>query len=322
MRCIVGVLLGLMPWMVWVAPATAADPYPQRNVTLVVPFPAGGSFDVIGRLVGRALSEKWGYQVVVENKPGAAGDIGWGNAAKATPDGYTLVLASDGILSNEALTKKRAFDPLKNFTPITLVANSPQVLVGGPALKAKTLAEVVALGRNPAVDLRFGSAGAGTPGHLVAELLAKVGNTKLRHVPYRGGAPALTDLLGGQIELVSTGLPAMLSAIQAGSIVAIAVSSEKRFSSLPNVPAMREVVPGVGVNTWYGILGPAGLPHEIRDKIHADIVAVVGNPTITSRLTDTGFEFVGSGPAEFSAVMQRDLPRWREIVELSGIKPE
>lgn len=322
MRCIVGVLLGLMPWIVSAMPASAADPYPQRNVTLVVPFPAGGSFDVIGRLVARALSEKWGTQVVVENKPGAAGDIGWGHAAKATPDGYTLVLASDGILSNEALTKKRAFDPLKNFVPITLVANSPQIMVGGPALKAKTLAEVVAQGRNPAVDLRFGTAGAGTPGHLVTELLAKVGNTKLRHVPYRGGAPALTDLLGGQIELVSTGLPAMLSAVKAGSIVAIAVSSEKRFPSLPNVPAMSEVVPGVAVNTWYGILGPAGLPNEIRDKIHTDIVAVMRNPSVTTRLTDTGFEFVGSGPAEFSAVMQRDLPRWREIVEMSGIQPQ
>jgi tripartite-type tricarboxylate transporter receptor subunit TctC len=322
MRCIVFVLLGLMPWIVSALPASAADPYPQRNVTLLVPFPAGGSFDVIGRLIARSLAEKWGYQVVVENKPGAAGDIGWGNAAKAAPDGYTLVLASDGILSNEALTKKRAFDPLKSFTPITLVARSPQILVGGPALKAKTLAEVVAQGRDTAIDLRFGTAGAGTPGHLVVELLNKVGNTKIRHVPYRGGAPALTDLLGGQIQLVSTGLPAMLPSIQAGSIVPIAVSSEKRFPSLPNVPSMNEAVPGVAVDTWYGVIGPAGLPNEIRDKIHADIVAVMSTPSITTRLTDTGFEFVGSGPAEFSAIMQRDLPRWREIVEMSGIKPE
>jgi tripartite-type tricarboxylate transporter receptor subunit TctC len=311
-----------MPWIVSAMPASAADPYPQRNVTLVVPFPAGGSFDVIGRLVGRALSEKWGHQVVVENKPGAAGDIGWGNVAKATPDGYTLVLSSDGILSNEALTKRRAFDPLKSFVPITLVARSPQILVGGPALKAKTLAEVVEQGRDAKLDLRVGSAGAGTPGHLIAEALAKVGRTKLRHVPYRGGAPALTDLLGGQIELVSTGLPAMLSAIRAGTVVPIAVSSEKRFPSLPNVPTMSEVVPGVDVDTWYGILGPVGLPNEIRDKIHADIVAVMRNPTVTSRLTDTGFEFVGAGPAEFSAIMQRDLPRWREIVEMSGIQPQ
>lgn len=322
MRCIFGVLLGLMPWLVSAVPASAADPYPTRNVTLVVPFPAGGSFDVIGRLIARSLAERWGYQVIVENKPGAAGDIGWGNAAKATPDGYTLVLASDGILSNEALTKKRAFDPLKGFTPITLVARSPQILVGGPALKAKTLAEVVELGRDAKVDLRFGSAGAGTPGHLVAEALAKVGKTKLRHVPYRGGLPALTDLLGGQIELVSTGLPAMLSAINAGTIVPIAVSSEKRFPSLPNVPTMAEVVPGVDVDTWYGVLGPAGLPNDIRDKIHADIVATMRTPTITSRLTETGFEFVGSDHAQFAAIMQRDLPRWREVVEMAGIKPE
>lgn len=304
------------------AHAQTADPYPQRFVTLIVPFPAGGSFDVIGRVIGRGLSEKWGQQVVVENKPGAAGDIGAAQAAKAAPDGYTLLLVSDGLLSNDALLKSRPFEPLKAFAPITLVARSPQILVAGPALKARTLAELASQARTGGKTLHFGTAGTGTPGHLVAELLAKTGKLALTHVPYRGGAPALTDLLGGQIELVSTGLPALLSAIQAGSVVPLAVSSEKRFPTLPDVPAMTEIVPGVAVDTWYGIVAPAGLPDAIRDKLHADIVAVTSAPALTKRLIETGFEPASMGPKEFEAAMARDLPRWREIVALSGIKPE
>jgi tripartite-type tricarboxylate transporter receptor subunit TctC len=314
-------MLGLLACIGTIA-AKAAPAYPERFVTLIVPFPAGGSFDVIGRLAARALSEKWGQQVVVENKPGAAGDIGAASVARAAPDGYTLLLASDGLLSNDSLMTRRLFAPLKDFTPITLIARSPQVLVGGPALKAKTLTEVVQQGRAAGAELHFGTAGTGTPGHLVAEMLAKTGGLKLTHVPYRGGAPALTDLLGGQIELVSTGLPALLGAIQAGSVVPLAVSSEKRFPSLPNVPAMAEIVPGVAVDTWYGIVAPAGLPDGLRDRIHADIAAVMQSQAITARLIDNGFEFVGAGPAEFAAAMARDLPRWRDIVGLSGIKPQ
>ncbi|MGO4670802.1 Bug family tripartite tricarboxylate transporter substrate binding protein [Bosea sp. 2RAB26] len=311
--------LGLLACIGWTG-ASASDPYPQRFVTLVVPFPAGGSFDVIGRLAARALSEKWGHQVVVENKPGAAGDIGAASVAKAAPDGYTLLLVSDGLLSNDSLMTRRLFDPLKDFKPVTLIARSPQVLVGGPALNTRTLVEMVKQGGG--TDYRFGTAGTGTPGHLVAELLAKVSGLTLTHVPYRGGAPALTDVLGGQIELVSTGLPALIAAIQSGSVVPLAVSSEKRFPSLPDVPTMAEIAPGASVETWYGIVGPAGLPDALRDRIHADTVAVMQSPAITARLIDNGFEFVGAGPAEFSAAMARDLPRWREIVTLSGLKPQ
>jgi tripartite-type tricarboxylate transporter receptor subunit TctC len=300
----------------------AQERYPQRHVTLVVPFAAGGSFDVIGRIIARGLSEKWGQQVIVENKPGAAGDIGAAQVAKSAPDGYSLLLVSDGLLSNDALAKARPFDPLKSFTPITLAARSPQILVAGPASKIRSLSELVAQAHTGGRILNYGTAGSGTPGHLVVELLAKSGKLNLAHVPYRGGAPALSDLLGSQIELVSTGLPALLGAIHAGSIVPLAVSSEKRFPSLPNVPAMAEVVPGVAVDTWYGVVGPAKLPTNLRDQIHADIVSVLTSPTLSKRLIDMGFEPTNLGPADFEAAMARDLPRWREIVALAGIKPE
>lgn len=298
------------------APAAAQD-YPERFVRLVVPFPAGGSYDVIGRLVARGLSERWNKQVVVENRGGAAGDIGSAAVASAPPDGYTLLLFGDGILINQGLMKSRAFDPLKNFAPVSLVARSPQLLVARPGLGVKTLPELIALKKG---DITYGTAGNGTPGHLAAELLAANSKAPLRHVPYRGGAPAITDLLSGQIDLVSTGLPALLGPVQGGTMVPIAVSSEKRSPLLPNVAAMNETVPGVFLDTWYGLLAPAGTPAAIINKIHADVVAVMGEPQLAARLGEQGFEWVGGGPAELRTVMERDLPRWQEVIGIAGLK--
>lgn len=316
MRRLVAMLVGLA----MMSSGAAADAYPERVVKLLVPFPAGGSYDVIARLVANGLSEKWGRQVIVENKGGAAGEIGAAAVATAAPDGYTLLLWGDGLLINQATVKQRAFDPLTSFVPVSLVARSPQLLVAGRGVKAKSLAELIKLAKESGADLRYGTAGLGTPGHLAAELLAAKSGGALRHVPYRGGAPALTDLLSGQIELVSTGLPALLSNVQAGTVTAIAVSSEKRSTLLPDVPAMNEVVPGVFVDTWYGLLGPKGLPPAIAEKVHADVTAIMSSPQLAKRLADQGFEPVGAGPAELKAVMERDLPRWQEIVAIAGLK--
>lgn len=301
--------------------AASAQTYPDRVVRLVVPFPAGGSYDVIARLVGAGLGERWGHQVVIDNKGGAAGEIGTAAVASAAPDGYTLLLFGDGILINQGLMKNRAFHPLKNFTPVTLVARSPQVLVASRGLNVSSLTELIARGKDGKTDLAFGTAGSGTPGHLAAELLAAKSGLPLRHVPYRGGAPALADLMGNHIGLVSTGLPALIGSIQAGSIIALAVSSEKRSAILPDVPAMSESVPGVFLDTWYGILAPAGLPDPIAQKIHADVSAVMRAPEMSKKLADQGFEFVGGGPDELKGVMERDLPRWQEVIDLAGIKP-
>lgn len=314
-------LLSLAAALIVTASGALAQTYPDRVVRLVVPFPAGGSYDVIARLISAPLSERWGRQVVVDNKGGAAGEIGAAAVASAPADGYTLLLFGDGILINQGLIKTRAFHPLKNFTPVTLVARSPQVLVASRGLNVSSLAELVTRAKDGKTDLPFGTAGSGTPGHLAAELLAAKSGLPLRHVPYRGGAPALADLLGNHLGLVATGLPALIGSIQAGSIVALAVSSEKRSALLPNVPAMNESVPGVFLDTWYGILAPAGLPETIARKIHTDVSAVLQAPEMSSKLAEQGFEFVGDGPEQLKRVMERDLPRWQEVIDLAGIKP-
>ena len=181
---------------------------------------------------------------------------------------------------------------------------------------------MIALGKDGKTDLRYATAGPGTPGHLAVELLMAKTGTKLRHIPYRGGALALTDLLSGQVEMVSTGLPALLSTVRAGTIVPLAVSTEKRSPALPNVPAMVEAAPGVYVDTWYGFLAPAGLPDAVAAKIHADVVAVMRSPALLARIEEQGFEFVGEGPAELRALMVRDLPRYQEMLSIAGVKAE
>ncbi|MDH7795161.1 MULTISPECIES: tripartite tricarboxylate transporter substrate-binding protein [unclassified Beijerinckia] len=304
-----------------IATGVLAQTYPDKVVRMVVPFPAGGSYDVIARLIGAGLGERWGQQIVIDNKGGAAGEIGAAAVATAAPDGYTLLLFGDGILINQGLMKNRAFHPLKSFSPVTLVARSPQVLVASQSLNVTSLTELVARSKAGKLDLPFGTAGSGTPGHLAAELLAAKSGLPLRHVPYRGGAPALADLLGNHLGLVSTGLPALIGSIQSGSIIPLAVSSEKRSTLLPNVPAMNESVPGVFLDTWYGILAPAGLPDPIAQKIYTDVSAVMRAPEMSTKLAEQGFEFVGGSPEELKGVMERDLPRWQEVIDLAGIKP-
>jgi tripartite-type tricarboxylate transporter receptor subunit TctC len=211
---------------------------------------------------------------------------------------------------------------VKSLAPVSLVARTAQLLVGRSTLQAKTLTELIALGKDGKTDLRYATAGPGTPGHLAVELLMAKTGTKLRHIPYRGGALALTDLLSGQVEMVSTGLPALLSTVRAGTIVPLAVSTEKRSPALPTVPAMIEAAPGVYVDTWYGFLAPAGLPDAIAAKIHADVVAVMRSPTLLARIEEQGFEFVGEGPADLRALMVRDLPRYQEMLSIAGVKAD
>lgn len=304
------------------ATAAAAQSYPQRLVRIVVPFPPGGSYDVLARQIAQGLTERWGQQVQVDNRSGGNGEVGTVHVAGAVPDGYTLLFWGDGVLITQWLNKSRSFDAVKSFAPVSLVARTAQLLVGRSTLQAKILSELIALGKDGKTDLRYATAGPGTPGHLAVELLMAKTGTKLRHIPYRGGALALTDLLSGQVEMVSTGLPALLSTVRAGTIVPLAVSTEKRSPALPNVPAMTEAAPGVYVDTWYGFLAPAGLPDAIAAKIHADVVAVMRSPALLARIEEQGFEVVGAGPAELHALMVRDLPRYQEMLAIAGVKAE
>ena len=314
-------LLALLVCLAISTAGAVAQTYPNRVVRIVVPYPPGGSYDVIGRLVAQSLSARWGQQVVVENKGGISGDLGSASVASASPDGYTLLVYGDSLLINQALVKNRPFDPIDSFTPISLVARSPQVLVANPALKAKTLSELLELAKDDKTDLVFGTAGTGSPGQLAAELMAMRSKIKLRHVPYRGGALVMTDLLGNQISLASMGLPAVIANIRSGNIIAIAVTSDKRSPMLPNVQSMNEVVPGVFFDTWYGLLGPADMPASLVKKFRKILSASMGTPEMIARLTDQGFEFVGSTSDELRTVLVRDLPHWLEAVSLVGMKP-
>jgi tripartite-type tricarboxylate transporter receptor subunit TctC len=304
--------------------ATAIGPAqacPQSSVLkFVVPFPPGGSYDMLARTIAQALGERSSQKVVVENRSGGNGEVGTTFVAKAAPDGCTLVFWGDGILINQGTVETRAVDILKDFTAVSMVARTAQTLVARADFRARTLPALIALSGRAGEDIRYATAGVGTPGHLVIELLNAKSGSKLRHVPYRGGALALSDLLGGHVELVSTGLPALIGQIQSGALIALAVSPEKRTPVLPDVPTMAEVAPAVSFDTWYGFLAPAGTPDPVRGKLHAEIAAIMRVPTIASKLVEQGFEIVDLGPPELRGLMERDLPRLMEVVALAGLK--
>jgi tripartite-type tricarboxylate transporter receptor subunit TctC len=300
--------------------AASAQPCGQRVMKIVVPFPPGGSYDIMARHIAHGLAERWSQQVVVENRSGGNGEVGTVAVASAPADGCTLLFWGDGILITQGLMTSRSFDALKSFAAVALVARTAQTLVARADFRAKTLPALIAASKEPNADIRYATAGIGTPGHLAIELLNAKSGSKLRHVPYRGGALALNDLISGQIDLVSTGLPALIGHIQSGGIIALAVSTEKRTAVLPQVPTMNEVVPGVFVDTWYGFLAPAGTPDQVIARLHADIAAIMRAPTLVSRLSDQGFDFVDLGPAELRSLMERDWPRWLEIIALAGLK--
>jgi tripartite-type tricarboxylate transporter receptor subunit TctC len=292
--------------------------YPNKPVRFVVPFPAGGSYDVIARLLGRQLSEKWGQQVVVDNRSGAAGNIGTEHVAKSKPDGYSLLIFGDGMLINESLYSNPPYNSERDFDPITLAAISPQMLVANPKLGVRTIPELIAKAKAAPGKINYGTAGSGTPGHLAGELLNQLAGIQLTHVLYRGGAQTMTDLVAGQIELVFTGFPATLGQIRAGTIVPIGVSSAKRSPTMPDVPAIGESIPGFHVNTWYGVLAPKGVPPEIRTKIGDDVRAVLKIPALQTMLIDQGFEAVGSSAAELAKTIHDDSPVWRDLIKKSG----
>ena len=316
-KCLLGLGLLLM-----LAGTAIAQPCGQRVMRIVVPFPPGGSYDILARSIAQGLSEKWSQQVLVENRSGGNGEVGTAAVAGAAPDGCTLLFWGDGILISQGLVKNRAVDAIKSFAPVTLVARTAQALVARADFRAKTLPALIEASKQPGADIRYATAGIGTPGHLAVELLNAKSGSKLRHVPYRGGALALNDLLSGQIELVSTGLPALIGHVQAGGIIALAVSPEKRMAVLPQIPAMRETVPDAFLDTWYGFLAPAGTSDAVTAQLHQDIAAIMRAPALASRLQEQGFELVDLGPGELRDLMMRDLPRWLEIIGVAGLKNE
>jgi tripartite-type tricarboxylate transporter receptor subunit TctC len=302
-------------------PGARADDYPDKPVKMVVPFPAGGSIDIVARLVGQELAKTLGQGVVVDNRSGAGGSIGTDAVAKAAPDGYTLLMGSaSSLAANRALYRKLAYDPEKDFSAISLVALQPNVLLVHPSLPAKTVAELIAYAKANPGELNYGSAGAGTSQHLAAELFRSRTGVDIVHVPYRGGAPALIDLMAGQVQLMFETIPTAIQPVQAGQLRALAVTTVKRSSMLPDLPTMAEAgVAGYVARGWIGLVAPAGTPAAIVEKLGRATQAIVRTPEITRRLTELGLEVAASSPAEFGDFIRTEVAAFKDVVAGANI---
>jgi tripartite-type tricarboxylate transporter receptor subunit TctC len=292
---------------------------PDKPLRIVVPFAAGGSTDVTARLVGQALAERLGQSVVVDNRGGAGGNIGAEAVARAEPDGTTLLLATSSTnATNAALYKRLAFNPVRDFTPISQIAFVPNLLFVHPALPVTSIAELVAYAKAKPGQLNYGSGGAGTSLHLAAAAFAFRAGIDMVHVPYRGGAPVAADLVSGKLQLSFSPMVEVLQQVRAGKLRALGVTTAKRSALLPDVPAIGEVIPGYEVALWNGIVGPAGLPAPVVARLGAEMVAIVGSPEMRSKLGEQGSDPVGSTPQDFAAFVAAEQPKWAELVRISG----
>ncbi len=297
----------------------AAQAYPTRPVHLIVTTPAGGSPDIIGRLVGQWLSERLGQPVVVEDRTGASGNIGTEFVVRAPPDGYTLLLAISGSAINAALFKNLNFNFIQDTTPVASVATIPLVMEVTPSLPVKTVSEFIAYAKANPGKLNAASGGAGSPQHVAAELFDMMAGTKMTHVPYRGEGLALPDLIGGQVQVMFGVMPASLGYIKAGKLRALAVTAATRQAVLPDLPTVGEFLPGYEANGWYGIVAPKGTPEDIVDALNGEINAGLADPKMKSRLTDLGCNVFAGSPADFGKFIGDETAKWASVVKFAGL---
>jgi tripartite-type tricarboxylate transporter receptor subunit TctC len=300
----------------------AAQTYPARPVRLVVGFAPGGGTDIISRLVAQKLSERWGQPVVVENRPGASGNIGAELVAKSPPDGYTLLMAFSSHASNAALSKL-PFDIERDFTAITLVASAPAVVVAHPGLPATNMTELIAYAKANPNAIKYGSSGIGTPVHLAGELMQQMTGIRMVHVPYKGIAPAMAAILGGDIQITYAAVLSGLAHFKSGRLKPLAVASKSRYPALPNVPTTAEAgLPGYEVDFWYALLGPGGMPAPLAERIQRDASAVLNAPEMKESLLAQGCIAVGSSAGELNALIKREYATWSKVVKERGVKVE
>ena len=307
-----------------VAPAAFAQAYPTHSIRLVVPFPAGGTTDILARAAAQKLSESLGQAVVVDNRPGAAGNIGADLVAKSAPDGYTLLMGTVGTHAiNPSLYAKMPYDHVKDFVPVVLVAGVPNVLAVYPAFPVNSVAELIALAKSKPGTINFASSGSGTSIHMSGELFKSMAGVDMTHVPYKGSAPALTDLMGGQVQIMFDNLPSALPLIKAGKLRAIAVTSLKRAPALPDVPTISESgLPGFEASSWFGVLAPAGTPSPIVAKINADVNKWLQSPEAREQLLAQGANAAGGTPEQFTAHIRAETEKWAKVVKASGAKAD
>ncbi len=300
--------------------AAAQGAFPSKTITIIVPFAAGGTTDILARVVAQGMGAELGQPVVVDNRAGAGGNIGGQLAARAPADGYTLFMGTVGTHAiNAALYKKMPFDPIKDFAPLTRVANVPNLLVANPAQPFKTVQELIAYAKANPGKINFGSSGSGSSIHLSGELFKSMAKVDMQHVPYKGSAPAVTDLLGNQIAIMFDNMPSAIQHVRSGKLRAIAVTTAKRSPELPDVPTIAEAgVPGYEATSWFGMFAPAGTPAPVVAKLNATIVKVLAQPEIKKKLAEQGAEAAGETPEQFAAFIQKESVKWGKVVKESG----
>ncbi len=315
-----GLLVGALAWL----PNAGAQEYPTKPIRLVITYPPGGNTDLVGRALALKLGEFMGQQVVADNRGGAGGVLGSMITAQSAPDGYTIMLGtSAGMVINPLLSRKLTYDPVRDFAPVSMVVIVPQLLVINPQLPVKNVRELIAFAKAKPGYLNAGSSGVGTPNHFGTELLKWLAGVDIVHVPYKGGAPALTDLLGGQIQMAFSSVPAVLPHIKAGRLVALGVGSAKRSPALPNIPTIAEAgVPGYEYTTWYGIFAPAKTPRTLIARLNTEIVKAMETPDIKDRFTALGGDPDPGTPEELRAYMANESAKWAKIIKAANIRVE
>ncbi len=298
--------------------------YPSRPIRLIVPFTPGGSTDILARSIGHELTKAWGQPVIIDNVPGAGGSLGADKAAKAAADGYTLLMGHIGTLAvNPSLYPNLPYDPLKSFAPVAWVARVPNILVVHPSVRANSVKDLVALAKARPGQLNYGSGGNGSAANLATEYFKLQTGVSLLHIPYRGTAPAVTDLVGGQIQVLFTGAPAVLGQIKSGQLRALAVSSPQRLAALPDLPTIAETgYPGFEADQWYGVVAPAGTPTAIVARLNAQINQSLASPELKTRLTNEGALATPTTPEAFGQLIAREIARWRPVIQSGRVKSE
>ena len=309
--------------LVFSAGAALAQSYPNKAVRVIVPFPAGGSTDIVGRTVAQKLSELWGQPVVVDNRAGGGTVIGTDIVAKAAPDGYTLLVTPAPFTINPSLRSKLPYDALADFAPITLINTTPLVLVVNPGVPARSVKDLIALAKARPGQLNFGSSGTGGSNHLAGELFNAMAGVKIVHIPYKGNAPALIDLAGGHVDLIFNGLTSALPLIKSGKLRALAVTSLQRSAALPDAPTLDEVaLKGFVAVAWNGLGAPANTPRDVIAKINTDVVRIVSSPELKERLKAEGSDPVGSTTGQYAAFLRDEIAKWAKVIKFAKVKAE
>ena len=304
------------------ATGAQAQSFPDKPVRVFVPYPAGGGVDVLTRTLGEVVAKQWGQSVIVENRPGAGGMIASQALVSSPPDGYTLIMVASGHATNAFLYSKLPYDTFKDFTPISLLASSPNVLLVRADSPYKSVADVIAAAKAKPGSLSFAHAGNGTSTHLAGELLKSLAKVDIAAIPYKGGAPAMNDLIGGQIPMSFNNGPESVGQLQAGTVRALAVTTASRAPFLPDVPAMSETVPGYDTEVWWGLLGPANMPADLLAKLAGDFIAALNTDSVKERLKKLGALPIGGSPRQFNEKIRADYDKWGPIIKAAGLKPE